>query len=94
MRPKVLFRNQVSQRSGAQSKLATLAACNPSWLVKPLDEQDSSFMRALFHWESNLRKFSHLEYSSPSFEEENRQVHKKKYEGYSVSLHGSKQIAD
>lgn len=50
-------------------------------------------MRALFHWESDLRKSSHLENSSPSFDE-NRQVHKNKYEGYSVSLHGSKQIAD
>lgn len=75
MTPKVLFRNQVSQRSGAQSKrdkLASQPARHPSWLVKLLDEQDSSFMRALFHCSSDLRKSSHLEYSSPSFSE-NRQ---------------------
>lgn len=93
MTQKVLFRNQVSQRSGVQSKLATLAsqpACNPSWLAGETVGRTG----LVFHAGSlggSLLTWNKAHSPSSKF---SIQVHKNKIEGYSVSLHGSKQIAD
>lgn len=94
MRPSISTLSESAQskvRSSIKNQNYLMPALIPSWLVKLLDEEDSSFKGLFFTGKATYGSLLTWNRAHHHLLNKDRFI-KIKYEGYSVSLHVSKQI--